>query len=362
MVDKQQARAPKKEARASASAGKGGAAAEKKQKAAPPRGEVSLVASDIFVRYRTTRDSSRSRNLLARLSGERVDVNAVRGISLVAHEGEFIGVVGRNGSGKSTLLRTLAGLETPTRGDVYAAAKPILLGVSAAMVRELSGAQNIRLGCLAMGMTPEDAEAVHDQVVELSALGEAIDLPLMTYSSGMASRLKFAISLAANPKILMIDEALATGDATFAERSEQAMNDLLERSGTVFLVNHAPQVIERLCTRAVWLDQGRVVLDGEAKDVTLKYRRFALSVAKGHDALALKRLNAALEEGNATRIAASADLPDSIHSGRKSGKSGKRARKEIESDDFSQLICSSKTIDRVPSNFPGSDLNPKKKE
>src|SRR5690606_6977869 len=129
-----------------------------------------------------------------------------------------------NGSGKSTLLRTLAGLEPPSSGTVLTSAKPVLLGVSAALIPDLTGAENVKLGALAMGLTPEQADAAFDQVVELSALGDAIDLPMRTYSSGMAGRLKFAISLAANPEILMIDEALATGDATFAERSKKAMD------------------------------------------------------------------------------------------------------------------------------------------
>ena len=137
----------------------------------------------------------------------------------------------------------------------------------AALIPDLTGAQNVKLGALAMGLTPQQADDVFEEVVELSALGDAIDLPMRTYSSGMGARLKFAISLAADPSILMIDEALATGDATFAERSQRAMDEMLAKAGTVFLVNHAAQTIENMCSRAIWMERGQVVLDGDAVEV-----------------------------------------------------------------------------------------------
>ena len=182
-------------------------------------------------------------------------------------------------------------------------AKPVLLGVNAALIPELTGAQNVKLGALAMGLTPERADEVFEQVVELSALGEAIDLPMRTYSSGMGSRLKFAISLAADPSILMIDEALATGDATFAERSKNAMDKLLEQAGTVFLVNHAAQTIENMCSRALWMERGRVVLDGDAVEVARKYRWFAHNLAQGDEDKAAGLLRDAVLEGESQRRA-----------------------------------------------------------
>src|SRR5699024_6238335 len=210
---------------------------------APTDSPVTVVAHNLRMRYKVLRtDRSPRAGIRGKFeTKQKVVVSALRGVSFAARSGEFIGVIGRNGSGKSTLLRTLAGLEAPSSGTVLTSSKPVLLGVGAALIPDLTGAQNVRLGALAMGLSPEQADAVFDEVVELSALGEAIDLPMRTYSSGMGSRLKFAISLAADPSILMIDEALATGDATFAERSERAMNEMLEKAGTVFLVNHAAQ-------------------------------------------------------------------------------------------------------------------------
>lgn len=270
---------------------------------APAESPLTVVAHNLRVRYKVMRtDRSERKDLLGKLQRKRkVSVAAIRGVSFTARSGEFIGIIGRNGSGKSTLLRILAGLEPPSSGTVLTSANPMLLGVNAALIPDLTGAQNVKLGALAMGLTPDQADAVFDDVVELSALGDAIDLPMRTYSSGMGSRLKFAISLAAEPSILMIDEALATGDATFAERSKRAMDSLLERAGTVFLVNHAAQTIENMCSRAIWMERGQVVLDGDAVEVARKYRWFAHNLAQGNDEKAAGLLRDAMEEGEEQR-------------------------------------------------------------
>lgn len=250
---------------------------------------ITVLADDVRLRYHTTTDANRRR--LSRLfQRKRTSYLALRGISLVARKGEFIGIVGRNGSGKSSLLRVLAGLEPPTSGAVATSSTPQLLGVNAALMPNLSGEENIRLGLLALGLTPEEAESRRDRIVELADIGEAIFMPMRTYSSGMGARLRFAISVAAEPEILMIDEALATGDAAFMERSRRAMNQMLDRAGTVFLVNHAAQTIEKMCTRAVWLEQGEVVADGPAVEIARMYRWFAHNLAKGKEETAAKIL------------------------------------------------------------------------
>lgn len=272
---------------------------------APESSPVTVVAHNVRMRYRTQRtDRTPRTGLLGKITRKQmVNVAALRGVSFTARSGEFVGIIGRNGSGKSTLLRVLAGLESPSSGTVLTSARPVLLGVSAALIPELTGAQNVKLGALAMGLSPTRADEIFEQVVELSALGEAIDLPMKTYSSGMGSRLKFAISLAADPSILMIDEALATGDATFAERSKKAMDTLLEHAGTVFLVNHAAQTIENMCSRAIWMERGRVVLDGDAVEVARKYRWFAHNLAQGNEDKAAGLLRDALSEGEPQRRA-----------------------------------------------------------
>lgn len=272
--------------------------------------DPNIVAENVQVRYTvSTNDPSYRakgvRRLTNAVAGRRgqTTVRALRGVNFVAREGEMVGIVGANGSGKSTFLRNVAGVEQPDRGRILVRYQPLLLGVSAALQPALSGSENVRLGCLAMGLSPEEAAEAFDYVVELSALGSAIHRPMGTYSSGMGARLRFAIALAARPKILLIDEALSTGDATFAERSERAMDELLAEAGTVLLVNHAAKVIQELCTRAVWMHRGEILMNGPAEAVAEKYRWWAWNVAKGKEDIADKLLadvvsNASKEEIN----------------------------------------------------------------
>ncbi|MFE5310545.1 ABC transporter ATP-binding protein [Isoptericola sp. NPDC056605] len=257
---------------------------------ADPFAQATVAVQDVSVRYRVPSTDAAERrrrvNPLVRAArtvlgnDPKVLVRALSSISFVARSGEQIGLVGQNGSGKSTLLRIIAGLENPAKGRVLAESTPVLIGVNAALVPDLSGEANIRLGCLAMGLTPTQADAAVPEVKELAGLGKSIYLPMKTYSSGMAARLRFAIATAANPHILLIDEALSTGDAAFKERSEARMQRLRDGAGTVFLVSHAAQTIEETCTRAIWLNHGRLVLDGAAEDVALRYRKWAWAVAK----------------------------------------------------------------------------------
>lgn len=272
--------------------------------------EPNIVAENVQVRYTVnTNDPGQRAKGLRRIGNAmlgrqgQTTVRALRGVNFVAREGEMVGIVGANGSGKSTFLRNVAGVEQPDRGRILVRYQPLLLGVSAALQPALSGSENVRLGCLAMGLSPEEAAEAFEYVVELSALGAAIHRPMGTYSSGMGARLRFAIALAARPKIMLIDEALSTGDATFAERSERAMDELLAEAGTVLLVNHAAKVIQELCTRAVWMHKGEILMNGPAEAVAEKYRWWAWNVAKGKEDIADKLLhdvvsNAVKEEIN----------------------------------------------------------------
>ncbi|MDO5747728.1 MAG: ABC transporter ATP-binding protein [Actinomycetaceae bacterium] len=220
-----------------------------------------------------------------------VKVRALKNISFVARTGESIGILGRNGSGKSTLLRMLGGLETPTTGRIYARSQPVLLGISAALVPTMTGERNALLGCLAMGMKLAEAKEAIPGIIELAGLGEATYLPMQTYSSGMAARLRFAIATAAKPEILMIDEALNAGDVAFRKRSQRAMTELRESAGTVFLVSHAASTIEEMCTRAIWLHAGMIIADGDAKSVAKEYNEWAMNVANNRVVEAERQLS-----------------------------------------------------------------------
>lgn len=200
------------------------------------------------------------------------EINAVRGVSFTAYRGEAVGLIGPNGSGKSTLLRGIAGLMVPQSGVIYTSGQPSLLGVGAALMNDMTGERNVVLGCLAMGMTPDQVNEVYDEIVDFAGIGEFISLPMNTYSSGMGARLRFAIAAAKTHEVLLIDEALATGDAEFRRKSEKRIQDLRDQAGTVFLVSHGLGVIRETCNRAIWLEKGKIVLDGDADAVVDAYQ------------------------------------------------------------------------------------------
>jgi teichoic acid transport system ATP-binding protein len=203
------------------------------------------------------------------------EVHAVKGVTFVAYRGEAVGIIGSNGSGKSTLLRAIAGLLPIERGGhLYAAGQPSLLGVNAALMNDLSGERNVVLGLLAMGMSPAEAKGRTKDIIDFSGINERGDfgsLPMKTYSSGMGARLRFAIAAAKKHDVLLIDEALATGDAKFRRRSEQRVRELREEAGTVFLVSHSEQSIRDTCERVIWLESGVIRADGDTDSVMQEY-------------------------------------------------------------------------------------------
>nr|WP_165362654.1 ABC transporter ATP-binding protein [Promicromonospora panici] len=209
------------------------------------------------------------------------EVHAVRGVSFTVRHGESIGIVGVNGSGKSTMLRAIAGLMPPASGSVHVSGEPSLLGVNAALMPQLTGERNIMIGGLALGLTPKQVDERFDEVVEFAGIGDFVYLPMKTYSSGMGARLRFAISSSAQPDILMIDEALATGDAAFKERSKARIEQVRENAGTVFLVSHSISTIEAMCTRVLWMHQGQLVMDGPVHEVADAYKKFVRAQRPG---------------------------------------------------------------------------------
>ncbi|MBO2456233.1 ABC transporter ATP-binding protein [Actinomadura violacea] len=242
---------------------------------ARPDGDPMVIVDGLHVTYRVLGaedEPGRVRRILRHGRPRPREIHALRGVSFVLRRGEAVGVVGSNGSGKSTLLRSIAGLLPGDRGDVFTCGQPVLLGVNAALMDDLTGERNIVLGCLAMGMPLSEVRAKYDDVVEFSGLGKFIDMPMRTYSTGMAQRLRFAIATAQTSEILMIDEALATGDARFRRRSEDRLKELREEAATVVLVSHSLETIEETCDRTIWLDHGRVRLDGPSADVVAAYR------------------------------------------------------------------------------------------
>ncbi len=235
--------------------------------------EVSVRVTDLHIEFEVFSD--RRAGLRQRLatkegSGRRV-IEAVNGVSFETRRGEAIGVIGSNGSGKSTLLSALAGLIKPTSGEILVSCEPKLLGVGAVLLNGATGIRNIRLGCLALGMSSDELDDRVAEIVEFTGLGEAIDRPLKTYSAGMRARLHFAIATAVQPEILLVDEALSVGDKEFRKKSRAKIESLLANAGTLFLVSHSTKQIERLCTRGLWLENGKLLADGPIADVIAQY-------------------------------------------------------------------------------------------
>ena len=249
-------------------------------------GAPSVVVDDVYVTYKVfggrrggTANSkpsllTRAINLGRPDTGPITEVPAVRGVSFVAHHGESIGIVGTNGSGKSTLLRAVAGLLPPTRGRVFVKGEPALLGVNAALMPQLSGERNIQIGGLSLGLTAAEVKERTPDVAAFAELGDFLYLPMNAYSSGMASRLRFAISTIKTPDILMIDEALATGDASFRKKSTARIEKIRESAGTIFFVSHSLGSVRAMCTRVLWIDKGLLVMDGGVDEVCDAYHEF----------------------------------------------------------------------------------------
>jgi teichoic acid transport system ATP-binding protein len=245
----------------------------------------SVIVEDLHVVYRVQGRASAAdsvtgalRRAITRSARKGVrEVHAVRGVSFAAFEGDAIALIGTNGSGKSTLLRAIAGLLPPASGRVYTKAQPSLLGVNAVLLNDLSGEKNVVLGCLAMGMRKSEVTPRVAEIIEFSGINERGDfasLPMYTYSSGMSARLRFAIAAAKSHDVLLVDEALATGDATFQKRSAQRVQELRAGAGTVFLVSHDSTSIRETCERTIWLESGVIRMDGPTDEVVNEYEKF----------------------------------------------------------------------------------------
>lgn len=251
----------------------------------PEQRVPTVIVDGVHVTYRVYRGSSSGnspvaalKRIVTRKAAPTVrEVHAVKGVTFTAYRGEAIGLIGSNGSGKSTLLRAIAGLLPVDRGAIYTDGQPSLLGVNAALMNDLSGERNAVLGCLAMGMSRAQAHQLAPGIIEFSGInqrGDFSSLPMATYSSGMAARLRFAIAAAKRHDVLLIDEALATGDAKFRRRSERRVRELREDAGTVFLVSHSLGTIRDTCERTIWLESGVIRADGPSDEVVPKFEKY----------------------------------------------------------------------------------------
>ncbi len=210
-------------------------------------------------------------------SHEHLDViHAVDHVSFSLQQGKILGIVGKNGSGKSTLLKAVAGIFKPDGGVIDLHGHSVsLLSIGVGFVPDLSGRENIFLSGMLMGFTEEEVRRQEESIIEFSELGKFIDYPVRTYSSGMHSKLAFAISSTLETDIILIDEVLSVGDSRFKKKSFKRMKELiLNDEKTVLIVSHDNNTIRELCDRAVWIDDGVLQMEGEVGEVMDAYEAF----------------------------------------------------------------------------------------
>lgn len=220
------------------------------------------------------KSSDRLRALLKLVMGRKPPLQSVvlEDINLVVRRGESLGLIGVNGAGKSTLLKIITGVLTATRGSVAVNARIApLLELGAGFHQEYTGRQNIQLNAALLGMSTADIERNMDSIIEFADIGRYIDEPVKHYSSGMVVRLGFAVVAATKPDLLITDEVLAVGDATFQKKCVQWIERFLENGGTLLLVSHSMYHVQKLCRRAAWLHEGRIQAIGDVFDVTQDY-------------------------------------------------------------------------------------------
>lgn len=242
-----------------------------------------MIASHVVVDYTVRaqrRADTRWGKVVAQVMGQKQKIHAVKDVSFIINRGESVGLVGTNGSGKSSLIRVLAGLQHPTEGEVWASSTPAMLSIGSLLMKNLSGARNIRLGLLAKGFSPAEVAALYPEVVKFSGLKESIHFPVKSYSSGMMARLKFAIATAQVPDILLVDEALGTGDAAFREQSEAKLREIISTAGAVMMVNHSAAAIESTCERVIWLEKGTLRADGPTAEILPQYKEHTAALRK----------------------------------------------------------------------------------
>ncbi len=199
---------------------------------------------------------------------------ALQDISFTVEKGERVGVLGFNGAGKSTLLKVIAGVLKPTKGSVKVSGVIApMLELGAGFDMNYSGRENIFLYGATMGYSRKFIEEKYNEIVEFSELGDFIEVPVKNYSSGMRARLGFAIATAVEPEVLILDEVLSVGDAKFRQKSEAKVRSMFDKGTTVLFVSHSTQQVLNICNKAIILDHGKLIAQGDAKEICAQYDR-----------------------------------------------------------------------------------------
>lgn len=229
------------------------------------------MSNDVLIELSGAGVSFRSETRRRGLFLQREPFWGLRGIDLALSDGDRLGVIGRNGAGKSTLMRLLAGVFEPDEGSVVRRVKPVLLSIGAGFIQQLSGRQNIYLNGALLGLRRRDIQQLEPDIIAFSELGEFIDAPVRTYSTGMRTRLGFSISSFLRPDVLLLDETLSAGDRFFRKKAKARMREMAGECRAIVLAAHQERVIKDMCNRAIWVDAGRILAQGEVDEILEAY-------------------------------------------------------------------------------------------
>jgi len=201
-----------------------------------------------------------------------VIVKGLQNINLKVEAGDRVGLIGHNGAGKTTMLRVLSGIYAPTEGEAIINGECVsLISISLGIDPEATGRENIKLRSAMIGFTPKETKERMEEIIDFSGLGDFIDMPFRTYSSGMQLRLAFAVSTSIRPQILVLDEWLSTGDEEFRHRAEKRMKEVVDSTDILILASHSRALLEENCNRVIWLEHGEVKMDRPCKEVAAEY-------------------------------------------------------------------------------------------
>ncbi len=248
---------------------------EKTSSASTEAEKPIIVFKDVSKVYTLYKNSREQFTALFYNSKKFKKHTALEGVSFEIRKGESVAIIGRNGAGKSTLLKMITGVAFPTEGEIYVKGRvSALLELTAGFVPDMTGRENVRFKCYVLGLRGDDIDKIEQKAIEFAELGEYIDQPVRTYSSGMRVRLGFAINVNTEPDILVIDEALSVGDNTFKKKCKDKVSELIKTGITVLYVSHNKD-IQDFCRRCIYLQNGKIIFDGAMEEAMKKFPEFA---------------------------------------------------------------------------------------
>ncbi len=239
--------------------------------------KAAITVKNLNIKYRGLKKVKLKSVIFSRQKGSRIDISeAIQDVSFEVEKGRILGIIGKNGSGKSTLLRAIAGIFSPDKGNIDIHGNSVsLLSIGVGFLPKLSGRENIYLAAMLLGFTKNEIDEKINDIIEFSELGNFIEKPVQSYSSGMYSKLAFSITSTLETDIILIDEVLSVGDVKFKNKSYNRMRELIsDENRTVIIVSHSMGTLKSLCNEILWMHDGRVMLQGDPDMVIAEYEKF----------------------------------------------------------------------------------------